>query len=44
MKPAMIALICLLTLTACGADGPPTTPEATPAVGISGELKVGVSG
>jgi predicted small lipoprotein YifL len=36
MKPLLI--LALLTLAACGADGPPTTPGAT----VSGDAQFGI--
>ncbi len=38
----VFALATLATLTACGADGPPTAP-ATPGLTVSGEMAVGAS-
>ncbi len=44
MKPLLLAFAALMTLTACGADGEPTPPAATPTVSLSGEVRIGVSG
>ena len=42
MRPLMLA--ALLTLTACGADGPPVRPtEREPSVSITGDVAVGVT-
>lgn len=38
-----LILFAVLTLTACGADGPPLTPTAEPAISITGEAAVGVT-
>ncbi len=40
------ALLALLALTACGADGDPLPPTktVTPGVTISGEARIGVAG
>lgn len=42
---SFIAILGLLVLTACGADGPPSAPAAKPAAGItiSGVAKVGIA-
>ncbi len=39
MKPLLI--LALLTLTACGADGAPESPE--PGVSVSGKVSIGIS-
>jgi hypothetical protein len=36
-----LALLALLMLAACGADGAPDTPE--PGIRISGEAQIGIS-
>ncbi len=41
MRP--LALIALLTLTACGADAPPERPEPETSITITGEAAVGVT-
>lgn len=40
-----LALLCLLALAACGADGLPKPPAAAPATNptVSGEARVGVT-
>ena len=38
------ALIGLLILAACGADGPPKPPADQPGVTVTGQVKVGVAG
>lgn len=47
MRNAALAVICLLGLAACGADGPPTAPAPKEApksgVSVSGYARVGVS-
>ena len=35
-------VFALLVLAACGADGPPETPQASPGVRVSGEVQAGV--
>ncbi len=40
MKTTFLALAAVLTLAACGADGEPTAP----AVGVSGDVQIGVTG
>lgn len=35
-------LLAVLVLAACGADGPPETPKASPGVRVSGEVQTGV--
>jgi len=41
----LAALFTLLTLAACGADGPPVAPtSAEPGPAITGQVKVGISG
>ena len=47
----LAALALILTLAACGADGPPTRPEpkeerkpASTSISISGQATIGVSG
>ncbi len=46
MKTKLLALIAILGLAACGADGEPTPPEAdpAPAIGVSGDVQIGVTG
>jgi predicted small lipoprotein YifL len=46
MKTNLLALIAVLGLAACGADGEPTRPKAetAPAIGVSGEVQIGVTG
>jgi hypothetical protein len=44
MKPTLLALAALLALASCGADGQPTPPAATPTVGVSGDVQIGVTG
>ncbi|MDQ2066358.1 hypothetical protein Q9295_08235 [Xinfangfangia sp. CPCC 101601] len=41
-----LLLLSLLTLAACGADGPPRAPgqDAPPANGFSGQLTIGTVG
>lgn len=39
MKFVPLSLLALLILTACGADGEPTTPGMT----VSGEAQIGVT-
>jgi len=42
-RQILIAGLVLLSLAACGVDGPPTAPEATPTgITISGDARVGV--
>ncbi len=36
------AVLCLLTLAACGADGAPERPTATTGVTLSGDVQAGV--
>lgn len=47
MKPAVAVLFSLLTLAACGADGPPQAPDTAdqsgPQLNISGQARFGVS-
>lgn len=45
MRPLTV-IVALLTLAACGADGPPERPEPKSETGVivSGTVKVGVSG
>lgn len=38
-----LAVLALLTLAACGADGAPTKPAPKPGVAISGEAEIGVT-
>lgn len=44
-RPSLL-LALLLTLTACGVDGPPTRPAAatSPGVVISGSVEAGITG
>lgn len=35
-------LVGLVLLAACGVDGPPRAPESAPAIGFSGEMRMGV--
>ncbi|SDX30926.1 hypothetical protein [Roseicitreum antarcticum] len=35
-------LMAVLALAACGVDGPPQAPDATPGVSVSGEMRLGV--
>ncbi len=35
-------LLALLTLAACGVDGPPQPPGTAPGVSLSGEVQMGV--
>ncbi len=39
-----LSIVALLALAACGADGEPETPKATPGVSITGTAEVGISG
>ena len=39
-----LALLALLALAACGADGPPERPGAEPGVAVSGTVEIGVTG
>lgn len=41
MKRLIAALLATVALTACGADGYPTTPQKSP-ISISGETRIGV--
>ena len=43
MRAFLILATLSLTLTACGADGPPVAPAPEPVVSITGEAAVGVS-
>ena len=45
MKPAFVVLLSVLTLMACGADGPPQAPDTAeqPQVNISGQARFGIS-
>lgn len=43
MKIALL-FMALVTLAACGADGPPKPPGDQPGLTISGQVKVGVVG
>ncbi len=44
MRPAL-SLTILALLAACGADAPPERPKgATPAVTVSGDARIGVTG
>ncbi|MFZ1727954.1 MAG: hypothetical protein WBO29_15670 [Albidovulum sp.] len=38
----IVAILTLLTLAACGADGEPTPPAS--GVSVSGQVKVGIGG
>jgi len=38
----LVALAAILTLAACGADGPPQTPGTGPGVTVTGTAKIGV--
>ena len=38
-----LILAALLTLTACGADGPPVTPTSEATISITGDVAVGVA-
>ncbi|MEY4696463.1 MAG: hypothetical protein RIT14_891 [Pseudomonadota bacterium] len=40
MPRPILATLLLLTLAACGADGPPTAPGVT----VTGEASVGITG
>ena len=43
----ILAILSLLTLAACGADGAPTPPSkatAQPGLAVTGQVKVGLSG
>ena len=42
----LLPVTALLTLAACGVDGPPVPPEPTPKTGISitGSAEIGISG
>ncbi len=47
MRPAAFLAVLALGLAACGADGPPSRPEAErplPGVSVSGSATIGVSG
>jgi len=39
---ALLTLAALLTLTACGADGPPVAPTNEASLSITGDVAVGV--
>jgi len=39
-----LAIIALLTLTACGADGEPERPTQSPGVSITGKAEIGIVG
>ncbi|MDH3263629.1 MAG: hypothetical protein OEM24_06500 [Paracoccaceae bacterium] len=39
-----LALLALLTLAACGADGPPERPGASAGITVSGTVEIGVTG
>lgn len=39
--PSCLALAAVLSLAACGADGPPETPTK-PGITLSGEAQIGV--
>lgn len=47
MRATILALTALVTLAACGADGPPIPPAAKaaaqPGLAVSGEVGVGVT-
>jgi predicted small lipoprotein YifL len=38
-----VLILCLLTLTACGADGPPVKPAEDAAISVTGDVTLGVS-
>ncbi|AMY67428.1 argininosuccinate lyase [Frigidibacter mobilis] len=39
-----MAILALLALAACGADGPPVAPSEAPGVTVSGTVEFGVTG
>jgi predicted small lipoprotein YifL len=44
MPRPILALLLLLTLASCGADGMPTAPGAAPGASVTGEVSLGMTG
>ena len=43
MRPLLLALAALITLSACGAEGPPERHTAPEGLSVAGSLRAGIA-